>query len=183
MPIHMTRRWFRCEIQTYRGQERQYLACHSTGLCPLPPSGAVGASFIASNGAALARTTAVGPPAVHSMPHPPTRTGFACGVGIGVGFGARCPNILPVGRHGGFKAFAIGSCRNRSAIVILTNGRNGMSIMPELMQQFMLGDRPSLSWLDYPRYDAKRQRGSEVRLPLSRSGLVQFRACVAGPGS
>jgi CubicO group peptidase (beta-lactamase class C family) len=46
-------------------------------------------------------TTGVGPPAVHSMPHPPTRTGFACGVGIGVGFGARCPNILPVGRQRG----------------------------------------------------------------------------------
>ncbi len=81
--------------------------------------------------------------------------GSMSGSGWGLVPGAQ--TFFQWGDNGRFKALAIDSSRNRSAIVILTNGRNGMSIMPELMQQFMLGDRPSLSWSDYSRYDANRQ--------------------------
>ena len=61
------------------------------------------------------------------------------------------------GDNGAFKGFAIGSRRDGAAVVVLTNGSRGMSIMPELIDRFMPGERASLSWLEYPRYDAEQK--------------------------
>jgi hypothetical protein len=41
--------------------------------------------------------------------------------------------------------------------VVLTNGARGMSIMPELIGRFIRGERASLSWLEYPHYDAEQK--------------------------
>jgi CubicO group peptidase (beta-lactamase class C family) len=56
------------------------------------------------------------------------------------------------GDNGRFKAFAMGSVVRRSATVVFANGENGMSIIPELIDQLMPGDHPVFKWLDYPRY-------------------------------
>jgi len=55
---------------------------------------------------------------------------------------------------GRFKAFAIGSARDRKAVVILTNGVQGMAIMPELVEQLVPGEHPAFGWLNYPRHRA-----------------------------
>jgi CubicO group peptidase (beta-lactamase class C family) len=52
--------------------------------------------------------------------------------------------------HGRFKAFAIGSIRQRCAVVVLTNGFHGMAIMPELIGQSLPGPHPVFAWLGYP---------------------------------
>jgi CubicO group peptidase (beta-lactamase class C family) len=49
-----------------------------------------------------------------------------------------------------FKAFAVGSMSDRSAVVVFTNGTNGMAIMPDVLNQLMPGDHPAFIWLDYP---------------------------------
>jgi CubicO group peptidase (beta-lactamase class C family) len=53
--------------------------------------------------------------------------------------------------RGRFKAFAMGSLKGRSAVVIFTNSFNGMSIVPELVDQTFPGTHPALVWLNYPR--------------------------------
>jgi CubicO group peptidase (beta-lactamase class C family) len=52
--------------------------------------------------------------------------------------------------QGRFKAFAMGSMRQRRATVVLTNGFNGMAIMPELIGKSLPGPHPAFAWLGYP---------------------------------
>jgi CubicO group peptidase (beta-lactamase class C family) len=54
--------------------------------------------------------------------------------------------------RGRFKAFAIGSCQSRAAVVVFTNGFNGMSIMPELVERTLPGAHAAFHWLNYPRF-------------------------------
>jgi CubicO group peptidase (beta-lactamase class C family) len=52
--------------------------------------------------------------------------------------------------HGRFKAFAMGSMRQRRATVVLTNGFHGMAIVPELIGKSLSGPHPAFAWLGYP---------------------------------
>jgi CubicO group peptidase (beta-lactamase class C family) len=55
------------------------------------------------------------------------------------------------GRH---KTFAIGSVREQVAVVILTNGFNGMSVIPELVEDLLPEDHPCFDWLGYERHSS-----------------------------
>ncbi|MBS7590108.1 serine hydrolase domain-containing protein [Ancylobacter defluvii] len=52
------------------------------------------------------------------------------------------------GRH---KTFAIGSVSEQAATVILTNGSQGMAIVPELVEGVLAGNQPCIEWLGYER--------------------------------
>jgi CubicO group peptidase (beta-lactamase class C family) len=52
--------------------------------------------------------------------------------------------------RGRFKAFAMGSLRQRSAVAVFTNGFHGMTIMPELIRENLPGIHPAFDWLGYP---------------------------------
>lgn len=52
------------------------------------------------------------------------------------------------GRH---KTFAIGSMKEQVAAVILTNGSNGTSIVPDLVEDILPGHHPCFDWLGYER--------------------------------
>jgi hypothetical protein len=53
------------------------------------------------------------------------------------------------GDNGQFKAFVVGSLQDHSAVVVFTNGLNGMAIMPEVINQLVPGDHPAFRWLNY----------------------------------
>jgi CubicO group peptidase (beta-lactamase class C family) len=71
--------------------------------------------------------------------------------GLGWGLEPDGGSFFHWGDNGQFKAFVMGSLKDRSAVVVFTNGTNGMAIMPEVINQLMPGDHPAFRWLDYPK--------------------------------
>jgi hypothetical protein len=55
--------------------------------------------------------------------------------------------------------FAIGSVHEQAAVVILTNGFNGMSIVPDLVARILPGHHPCFDWLGYQRHSSIVSRG------------------------
>jgi CubicO group peptidase (beta-lactamase class C family) len=76
--------------------------------------------------------------------------------GLGWGLEPDAGTFFHWGDNSQFKAFVVGSRLDQSAVVVFTNGSNGMTIMPDIIHQLMPGDHPAFAWLNYPGSSAGR---------------------------
>jgi CubicO group peptidase (beta-lactamase class C family) len=71
--------------------------------------------------------------------------------GLGWGLEPDGGSFFHWGDNRAFKAFVVGSLSTQSAVVVFTNGSNGLAIMPDVINLLLPGDHPAFAWLDYPR--------------------------------
>lgn len=65
------------------------------------------------------------------------------------------------GDNGGFKSFILGSKSNKNAIIIFTNGSNGLILISEIIKKYMGVPQPALDWLE-KEYTRKNHKNSKA---------------------
>lgn len=73
-------------------------------------------------------------------------------VSWGLGWGIQCTKVgnsfWHWGDNGGFKSFILGSKDRNNAIIIFTNGSNGLILISEIIRKYMGVPQPALDWLE-----------------------------------
>lgn len=82
------------------------------------------------------------------------------------------------GDNGNTKAYIVAYAKQQFGIVVFTNGANGLTIIPEIVNEALGGDQPALSWLKYGSYKSPARqlfravmaKGADVALHDYREG-------------
>lgn len=77
----------------------------------------------------------------------PPETDQAVAWGLGWGLEPAKKTFFHWGANPGASAFAIGVSAEQSALVLFANSDNGLDIVPRLLDVFLPGEHPALSWL------------------------------------
>ncbi len=77
--------------------------------------------------------------------------------GLGWGLQSDEDAFFQWGDNGGFKAFAMGRVRDRSAVVVLTNSETGQTILPDILAGAGFQADSVFAWLGYAHYDGPAQ--------------------------
>lgn len=82
-----------------------------------------------------------------------------------LGWGIQCTKMgnsfWHWGDNGGFKSFILGSKNSNNAIIIFTNGSNGLILISEIINKYMELPQPSLDWLE-KEYSLKNHKNSST---------------------
>lgn len=82
-----------------------------------------------------------------------------------LGWGIQCTEMGDSfwhwGDNGGFKSFILGSKSSNNAIIIFTNGSNGLIIISEIIKKYMGFSQPALDWLE-KEYTRKSHKNSNA---------------------
>ncbi len=95
--------------------------------------------------------------------------GISWGLGWGLEQGEGGPWFWHWGETTGARSFALGSRESGDAVVVLTNGENGLSAAEPIVGEAIGGTHPVFSWLDFDRYDSPART---IRERVVRAGVA-----------
>lgn len=82
-----------------------------------------------------------------------------------LGWGIQCiemgDSFWHWGDNGGFKSFILGFKSSNNAIIIFTNGSNGLILISEIIKKYMGVSQPALDWLE-KEYSRKNHKNSNA---------------------
>jgi CubicO group peptidase (beta-lactamase class C family) len=109
------------------------------------------------------------------------------GLGAGIQETKQGESLWHWGDNGAFKCYFVAYPKQKIALVMFTNGENGLSIASEVVRDALGGDQPAFEWIKYDRYDspamqfakAVREKGpspaiSEFRPALMRGDIPEL---------
>jgi CubicO group peptidase (beta-lactamase class C family) len=76
----------------------------------------------------------------------------AWGLGVGLQTTADGVSIWHWGDNGDSKAYFVAFEKQKSGVVVFANSANGLSFMPEIVDEAVGGEQPALAWLKYESY-------------------------------
>src|SRR5262249_38872945 len=86
------------------------------------------------------------------------------------------------GDNGDSKAYVVAFTRQKLGVVVFTNSDNGLSIMPEIVDDAIGGRQPALAWLNYESYNSRarlllksiKSRGADAALAEFKKTRTQL---------
>ena len=98
------------------------------------------------------------------------------GLGVGIQQTKQGESLWHWGDNGAFKCFFVAYPKQKSGLVMFTNGENGLSIASEVVRDALGGDQPAFDWIKYDRYDSPAmQFAKAVREKGPPPAIAEFR--------
>jgi len=98
------------------------------------------------------------------------------GLGVGIQETKEGESLWHWGDNGAFKCFMLAYPKQRSGLVLFTNGENGLSIASEVVQFALGGELPAFQWIKYDAYNSPAmQFAKSVREKGAKAAIAEFR--------
>ncbi|HMG35706.1 MAG TPA: serine hydrolase [Blastocatellia bacterium] len=85
---------------------------------------------------------------------PKLSTELSWGLGVGLQKTEDGISFWHWGDNGNTKAFVVAFPRQKLGVVVFTNSENGLSIMPEIVEDAIGGHHPAFAWMNYESYNS-----------------------------
>ena len=102
---------------------------------------------------------------------------IAWGLGVGLQTTADGLSFWHWGDNGDAKAYFIAYPRQKLGFVMFANGSNGLSFLPELVDEAIGGQQPAIAWIKYESYKSpRRMLLKNIQTKGAEAALLEYRA-------
>jgi len=102
---------------------------------------------------------------------------IAWGLGVGLQTTSDGVSFWHWGDNGDAKAYFVAYPREKIGFVMFANGSNGLSFLPELVNEAIGGQQPAIAWIQYESYKSpRRMLLKNIQAKGAEAALIEYRA-------
>ena len=102
---------------------------------------------------------------------------IALGLGVGLQTTSDGVSFWHWGDNGDAKAYFVAYPREKIGFVMFANGSNGLSFLPELVNEAIGGQQPAIAWIQYESYKSpRRMLLKNIQAKGAEAALIEYRA-------